>query len=139
MLEFPRLNSLNAMTKTLWLTIDWRDADAEVPEAQQEQLTEVLFREMNCFDEVERVERVADPAAPDGGMGAAWLWSMLTAEVTIANLQRLGKEVQERLPGKPISFTVKAGDLEVTISNLRPDDLDATLEKLVAAAKSLAE
>ena len=55
------------------------------------------------------------------------------------SLKRLAKEVQERLPSKPISFTVKAGDREVTISNLRPDDLDATLEKLVAAAKSLAE
>jgi hypothetical protein len=127
------------MTTPLWLTIDWRDADANVPEAQQEQFTEVLFREMNCFDEVERVERVADPAVPDGGMGAAWLWGILTAEVTLENLKRLGQEVQERLPGKPISFTVKAGDREVTINNLRPDDLDATLEKLVAAAKSLAE
>ncbi len=128
------------MTKTtFWLTISWRDADTEVPETQQEQFTEVLFREMNGFDEVERIERVADPDVPDGGMGAAWLWGILTAEVSIANLKRLGKEVQERLPGKPISFTVKAGDREVTISNLRPDDLDATLDKLVAAAKSLAE
>jgi hypothetical protein len=127
------------MTTPLWLTIDWRDADANVPEAQQEQFTEVLFREMNCFDEVERVERVADPAVPDGGMGAAWLWGILTAKVTLENLKRLGQEVQERLPGKPISFTVKAGDREVTINNLRPDDLDATLEKLVAAARSLAE
>lgn len=127
------------MTSLLWLTIDWREADADVPEAQQEQFTEVLFRELNGFDEVERVERVADPTVPDGGMGAAWLWGILTAEVGVANLKRLGKEVQERLPGKPISFTVKAGDREVTISNLRPDDLDATLDKLVAAAKSLSE
>ncbi|MDA0267431.1 MAG: hypothetical protein O3A14_10830 [Cyanobacteria bacterium] len=130
------------MTKSLWLTIDWRDADTDIPETQQEQLTEVLFREMNCFDEVERVERVADPAVPDGGMGAAWLWGILTAEVTVANLKRLGQEVQERLPGKPISFTVKAtkdGGAEVSATNVRPDDLDATLEKLVAAAKTLAE
>ncbi|NJN21016.1 MAG: hypothetical protein HC812_07265 [Leptolyngbya sp. RL_3_1] len=130
------------MTQPFWLTIDWRDADTEVPEAQQEQFTEVLFREMNCFDEVERVERVADPAVPDGGMGAAWLWGILTAEVTVENLKRLGQAVQERLPGKPISFTVKAtkdGEAEVSATNIRPDDLDATLEKLVAAAKSLAE
>ena len=127
------------MTSPFWLAIDWRAADADVPEDQQKQFTEVLFRELNGFDEVERVERVADPAVPDGGMGAAWLWGMLTAEVSVANLKRLGKEVQERLPGKPISFTVKAEDREVTISNLRPDDLDATLDKLVAAAKSLSE
>jgi hypothetical protein len=127
------------MANTVQLMIDWRDADADMPAAQQETVTELLFREMNGFGEVERVERVADPAAPKGGMGAAWLWSILTAEVTIANIKRLGQEVQERLPGKPISFTVKAGDREVTVQNLRPDDLDATLEKLVAAAKDLAQ
>ena len=126
------------MSGTVWLTVDWRDADDAMPEAQQEAVTELLFREMNGFDEVERVGRVADPAAPEGSMGVAWLWSMLTAEVTAANLKRFGKEVQERLPGKPISFTVKAGDREVTIQNLHPDDLDATLDKLVAAAKDLA-
>lgn len=130
------------MTSPLWLTIDWREADADVPEDQQEQFTEVLLRELNGFDEVERVERVADPGVPDGGMGAAWLWGILTAEVSVANLKRLGKEVQERLPGKPISFTVKAtkkGGAEVSATNIRPDDLDATLDKLIAAAKSLAE
>jgi hypothetical protein len=78
------------MTTPLWLTIDWRDADANVPEAQQEQFTEVLFREMNCFDEVERVERVADPAVPDGGMGAAWLWGILTAEVSSCQFEAVG-------------------------------------------------
>jgi hypothetical protein len=127
------------MADTVWLTIDWREADADMPDAQQEAVTEWLFREMNGFDEVERVERVADPAPPVRGMGAAWLWSILTAEVSVENLKLLGKEIQDRLPGKPISFTVKAGDREVTIQNLRPEDLDTTLEKLVAAAKALAQ
>ncbi|MEO0989122.1 MAG: hypothetical protein AAFY20_26810 [Cyanobacteria bacterium J06639_14] len=127
------------MTDTVWLTIDWREAAPEVPEAQQEIFTETLFREMNGFDEVERVERVADPDAPAGGMGAGWLWSILTAEVTVENLKRLGKEIQKRLPGKPVKFTVKVGDREVSADNVRPDDLDATLDKLVAAAKELAK
>ena len=78
------------MSGTVWLTVDWRDADDAMPEAQQEAVTELLFREMNGFDEVERVGRVADPAAPEGSMGVAWLWSMLTAEVTVANLKRFG-------------------------------------------------
>ncbi|NER79880.1 MAG: hypothetical protein F6K42_09910 [Leptolyngbya sp. SIO1D8] len=127
------------MTDTVWLTIDWRTADNDIPEAQQEAFTEILFREMNGFDEVEHVERVADPAVPDRSMGIAWLWSILTAEVSVTNLKRLGQEVQERLPGKPINFTVKVGDREVAVENMRPADLDATLDKLVAAAKALAE
>ncbi|WP_204139142.1 hypothetical protein [Halomicronema sp. CCY15110] len=70
-------------------------------------MTELLFREMNGFDEV---ERSADPAAPAGawrrlGYGACSRW-----EVTIENVKRLGQEMQDRRLGKPISFTVKAGD-----------------------------
>ena len=126
------------MADTVWLTIDWRQADPDIPEAQQEAFTEILFREMNGFDEIERVERVADPDAPAGGMGAAWLWSILTAEVTVENVKRLGQEVHERLPGKPMTFTVKSGDREVTAENVRPENLDATLDKLVVAAKKLA-
>ena len=128
------------MTQTVWLTIDWREADGEMPEAQQETVTELLFREMNGFDEVERVERVADPAAPAGGMGAAWLWSILTTEVTIANLKRLGQEVQERLPGKPMSFSLKCskdGDVEFSVENVRPEEFEEKLNQLVEAAEKL--
>ncbi len=116
----------NPMTETVWLTIDWREAESAVPSAQQEALTETLFRELHGFDGVEQVSRVADPHAPTGGMGAAWLWSILTAEITLDGLKALGQEVQARLPGKPIEFTVKAGDREVTVKNLPPTNLDAT-------------
>jgi hypothetical protein len=54
------------MTSPLWLTIDWREADADIPEEQQEQFTEVLFRELNGFDEVEQVETGGGPS------GARW-------------------------------------------------------------------
>ncbi|MFZ4678381.1 MAG: hypothetical protein ACOYM4_22275 [Nodosilinea sp.] len=127
------------MADTVWLTIDWREATTAMPEAQQETLTETLFRDMKGLDEVEQVRRVADPDLPDGGMGAAWLWSILTAEITVEGLKALGQEVQARLPDKPIEFTIKSGDREVTVKNLRPADLDATLDKLVAAAQQLAE
>lgn len=129
----------NSTPDTVELIINWREAEGTVPDAQQEALTETLFRDLRGFDGVEQVSRVADPAAPTGGMGAAWLWSVLTFEITVDSLRELGQEVQARLPGKPIEFTVKAGDREVTVKNLRPADLDATLDKLVAAAQKLAE
>jgi hypothetical protein len=112
-------------------------ADAEVPEAQREQFTAVLLRELNGFDEVERVERVADPTVPAGGMGAAWLWSILSAEVSVGKAVELAKAVQERLPGKPVSFTLKRGSTEVRAENVRPEDIDEVLGKLVVAVKAL--
>lgn len=125
------------MADTLWITFDWRAADGDLPETHQEQITEVLFREMHGFDEVERVERVADPAVPDGGMGAAWLWGILTAEVSVANALKLTQAVQERLPGKPVNFTLKRGSAEVRAENVRPGDMDEVIGKLVAAVKAL--
>ncbi|MFG6100609.1 hypothetical protein SPB21_35550 [Leptothoe sp. ISB3NOV94-8A] len=71
------------MTDTILLVIDWRDADSDMPEEQQEVLTQTLFQELRALDEVEDVKRIADPDVPDGGMGAKWLWSVLTAEITI--------------------------------------------------------
>lgn len=127
------------MTQAVWLTIDWREAEGAVPEAQQEALTEALFRDLQGFDGVEQIGRVADPDAPTGGMGAAWLWSILTAQITVDSLKALGQEAQARLPGKPIEFTLKAGDREITVKNLRPADLETTLDHLVAAAQQLAE
>ncbi len=127
------------VTQTVWLTIDWRESAGAIPDAQQEALTETLFRDLHGVDGVEAIRRVADPDAPVGGMGAAWLWSILTTEITLDGLKTLGREAQARLPGRPIEFTVKAGDRAVTVKNLRPADLEATLDKLVDAAKQLAE
>lgn len=129
----------NPIPQVVWLTLDWREAKGAVPVAQQEALTESLFRDLQGIDGVEQVRRVADPDAPTGGMGVAWLWSILTAQITVDGLKALGQEAQARLPGKPIEFTLKAGDREITVKNLRPADLEATLDQLVAAAKQLAE
>lgn len=129
----------NPIPQVVWLTLDWREAKGAVPVAQSEALTESLFRDLQGIDGVEQVRRVADPDAPTGGMGVAWLWSILTAQITVDGLKALGQEAQARLPGKPIEFTLKAGDREITVKNLRPADLEATLDQLVAAAKQLAE
>ena len=92
------------MTNTISLTIDWRDADSDMPEEQQEVLTQTLFQELRALDEVEDVKRIADPDVPDGGMGANWLWSVLTAEITVEGIKQVCQDVYERLPGKPIEF-----------------------------------
>jgi hypothetical protein len=127
------------MTDKLWLMIDWRDADADLPESAQERLTEGLLRELMGCAEVEQVERVADPDVPEGGMGAAWLWGILQAEVTGANAIKAAKAVQERLPGKPISFTIKDGDKQIKATNISPKDLESVLDKLVEATRNLGD
>ncbi|ASC73379.1 uncharacterized protein XM38_043440 [Halomicronema hongdechloris C2206] len=127
------------MAKRVRLTIDWRQGMADVPLDHQETITTSLFQDLSQLDEVDQINRVADPQVPAGGMGvAAWLWSILTAEITIEGIKALGQDVQARLPGKPIEFTLEAGGKSISVKNLRPADLDATLDKLVAAAQDLA-
>ena len=137
--SFWQINSLwqVPVPYMVWLIIDWRDAEADIPEVHQEKVTEVLFWEIKSFDELKRVERIADANALADGMGTRWLRGILKVEVSLANLKYLGLQVQKHLPGKSIRFTVKAGDREVTVKNLRAVDLGVTLNKLVTAIKVL--
>lgn len=123
----------------LWLTIDWHGADVDLPEELQERFTVAQLQELRELEEVTQVQRVADPEVPEGGMGAAWLLGLLQAEVNFANLQKVVRIVRDRIPGKPINFTVEANGRKFSVENVRPEELDATLDKLLAAAKKLAE
>ena len=121
-------------TPTLWLTIDWRNADPKVSPDHEETLTQMLFRELNGYDEVEQVERVPVPDAPADATGAHWLWGILKAEVKLTNLKKLGQEVQERLPGKPLDLEIEVMGETVRVERVRSQILDTALDQLVAAA-----
>lgn len=130
------------MANNIKLTIDWRDADSDLPESHQEALTQRIYRELRTSSSVETVERVPDPDVPDGGMGAHWLWNVLTAEIPGPALRAAGEEALNQLAGKPIEFTVEVEGKEgesrkVTAKNVRPDNVSNVLDDLVKAAKNL--
>lgn len=127
------------MTDTVWLTIDWRKAVRDMPEAQQEALTQTLFRELRTLDEIETVGRVPDPNVPAGGMGGHWLWSILTAEIPGNGLAQASREVFVRLSGQPMELTVEVNGQtqKIDAKNVRPDNFDEVVDKLVEAAKKM--
>ena len=127
------------MTDTVWLTIDWRQANSNVPEAQQEAFTQTLFQELRTLDEIESVGRIPDPNAPAGGMGINWLWSILTAEIPGDGLAQASREVFVRLSGQPIELTVEVNGKtqRIDAKNVRPDDFDEVVDKLVEAAQKM--
>lgn len=127
------------MVETIRLTIDWREADGEVSERQQEAFTQRVLKDLRASDAVETVERVADPAVPEGGMGAQWLWSLLTAEIPGPALRAASEEALHQLAGKPIEFTVEVegASRKISVKDVRPDDFDRVVDKLVEAAKAL--
>lgn len=124
------------------LTIDWRDADSEMPESQQEAFTQRVWQDLRASSAVEQVNRVVDPAVPDGAMGGHWLWNVLTAEIPGPALRAAGEEALNQLAGKPIEFTVEVEGKEgesrkVSAKNVRPDNVSDVLDQLVEAAKAL--
>jgi hypothetical protein len=127
------------MTDTVWLTIDWRAANRAVPPAQQEALTQTLFRELRSLNGVETIGRVRDPNVPEGGMGAHWLWSILTAEIPGNGIKQICQEVFSRLPNQPIDLTVEVDGQaqKIDVKNVRPDDFDEVLDKLVEVAQKM--
>lgn len=121
------------------ITINWRQDERDVDPERQERETEMLYRELRQMDDVEAVNRVPDPDVPDGGMGAAWLWNVLQAEVSVENIGVLYRLVRDRLPGPPIDFELTNGDRKVVVKGVRPEDMDEAVKKLVAAAKELGD
>ncbi|MBE9062346.1 hypothetical protein [cf. Phormidesmis sp. LEGE 11477] len=127
------------MSDNICLTIDWRTANYGMPDSQQEMLTQQLFRELKHSKVVQSVRRVADSSVPDGAMGAQWLWSILTAEITGNGLRKACHEVYERLAGAPMDLTIEVHGhaQKIDAKNVRPDDFDDVIEKLVAAAQQM--
>ncbi|MEN8446831.1 MAG: hypothetical protein ABG776_17680, partial [Cyanobacteria bacterium J06555_13] len=114
------------MVNTIKLTIDWRDASSEMPEAHQEAFTQRVWQDLRASSAVEKVERLPDPDVPEGGMGAHWLWNVLTAEIPGPALRAAGEEALNQLAGRPIKFTLEVDDKsqKIVVDDVRLDDFD---------------
>ncbi|MEL7226066.1 MAG: hypothetical protein AAGL17_14775 [Cyanobacteria bacterium J06576_12] len=127
------------MANTIKLTIDWRDADSDMPESLQESFTQRVWQDLRASSSVEKVERLPDPDVPEGGMGAQWLLNVLTAEIPGPALKAACEEALNHLAGKPIDITIDVGgeSRKIETKNVRPDDVQRVLDQVVAAAKEL--
>ncbi|NET06526.1 MAG: hypothetical protein F6K16_17855 [Symploca sp. SIO2B6] len=89
--------------------------------AELERLTQSVYQEANQLlqdlDEEGEVKLVRASEVPEGskaGAGAI-IWGVLTAEVSIQNIQALLGFIGDKLNGKPIKVKVKANGREVEI------------------------
>ncbi len=127
------------MMDTVSLTIDWRTANSELPDYQQEAQTQNLFRELRQISSIDTVDRVPDTAVPNGAMGAQWLWGILTAEISGSALHTACTEVFDRLRHQPMELTVEVDgqSQKIDAKNIHPDEFDQVIDKLVEAAQRL--
>lgn len=117
------------------LTINFNDPDLD-PEERDEQVQR-LMNELKQMDEVETVDRVLDPNPPEGNKAVgAMLVGLLTAQVNLANAQKLMGFLGDRLGGKPIELEVEANGKKLKVSAHSREELEAAIEaaqKFVAA------
>ena len=69
------------MSNSVQLTVDWRGANLDMPDAQQEALTQTLLKELRqlgAVETVEQVEQVPESDVPKRSMGIGkLLWGVL--------------------------------------------------------------
>lgn len=117
------------MTKnsTVKLTIAFNDSDLDSEERDEQ--AQRLMAELKQMDEVDTVDRILDPNPPEGNKAiGGFLVGLLSAEVSVANAQKLMGFLGDRLGGKPIELSVEANGKKLTVKAHSREELEAAIK-----------
>jgi len=96
-----------------------------------------LLSQMRDLDEIETVDRVLDPNPPKGNKAiGGMLVGLLTAQVNLANAQKLLGFLGDRLVNKPIELEVEANGKKLKVKASSQAELEAAIaaaQKFIAA------
>ena len=96
------------------LTIAFNDSNLDNDELEAQ--AQNLLAQMRDLDEVETVDRVLDPNPPKGNKAiGGMLVGLLTAQVNLANAQKLLGFLGDRLGNKPIELEVEANGKKLKV------------------------
>lgn len=112
---------------TVQITLDFYDPDLDDEELETK--TQSLVRQLREVDGIEQVNRVVDPNPPKGNksMGAA-LAGLLTAEVSVQNIQNLFGFLGDRLANKPIELEVEANGKKLKVKAFSQQELTTAMK-----------
>ncbi|MEM9807106.1 MAG: hypothetical protein AAF959_17710 [Cyanobacteria bacterium P01_D01_bin.56] len=103
--------------------------DPELDAEDREEQAQRLMAELKQMDDLESVDRVLDPNPPEGNKAIGGiLVGLLTAEVNMANAQKLMSFLGDRLGGKPIELEVEANGKKLTVSAHSREELEAAIK-----------
>lgn len=109
------------------LTINFNDPNLE-PEEREEQVQR-LMAELKHMDDVEAVDRIPDINPPEGNKAiGGFLVGLLSAEVSVANAQKVMGFLGDRLGGKPIELAVEANGKKLTVKAHSREELEAAIK-----------
>jgi HD superfamily phosphohydrolase len=110
--------------------------DPELEDAERQEIARKLLRELRQLDEVENVDFAKDSELEPGARSVlATLVGVLTAEVSIENIQKVLGFIGDRMPNKPVVIKVKVGEQEVEIeakSRKELEDAERVVRQLLA-------
>jgi hypothetical protein len=109
------------------LTIAFNDPDLDLEERDEQ--AQRLMAELKQMDEVDAVDRVLDSNPPEGNKAlGGFLVGLLSAEVSVANAQKLMGFLGDRLGGKPIELAVEANGKKLTVKAHSREELEAAIK-----------
>jgi hypothetical protein len=105
--------------------------DPNLDAEELDRVTQNLWQELRQLDEVEKVDRVADPNPPEGNKSfCGLLVGILTAEVNAANIKFALGYLRDRLVGKPIKLALKAPDgREIHLEANNTEEFEFVMQK----------
>jgi len=107
-------------------TIAFNDPDLDSEERDEQ--AQRFIAELKQMDEVD-VDRVLDPNPPEGNKAiGGMLVGLLTAQVSLANAQKLMGFLGDRLGGKPIELSVEANGKKLTVKAHSREELEAAIK-----------
>ena len=108
------------------LTIAFNDSNLDNDELEAQ--AQNLLAQMRDLDEVETVDRVLDPNPPKGNKAiGGMLVGLLTAQVNLANAQKLLGFLGDRLGNKTIELEVEANGKKLKVKASSREELEAAI------------
>ncbi|MFN6166525.1 MAG: hypothetical protein ACK474_08625 [Pseudanabaena sp.] len=92
--------------------------------------TRNLLKQVRAVDGVESADLIAVTDVPEGAMAlGGFVGGLLTAEVSAANLQKLGGFLKDRIVGKTLKMSVEAYGKKIAIEGSSQVEFEYALQK----------
>ncbi|MFZ4729918.1 MAG: hypothetical protein ACOYMQ_14840, partial [Pseudanabaena sp.] len=89
-----------------------------------------LLKQVKAVDGVEEADLVAVTDVPEGAMAlGGFVVGLLTAEVSAANLQKLGGFLKDRIVGKTLKMSVEAYGKKIAVEGSSQVEFEYALQK----------
>ena len=103
--------------------------DPDLNSEERDELAQRFMAELKQIDEIDTVDPVLDPNPPKGNKAlGGFLVGVLTAEVNLANAQKLIKFIGKRLDGKPIELSVEANGKKLSVKAHSREELESAIQ-----------